>query len=325
MRTNTSPVRPVSLSVLSCAYNEEKNISNFLSACLDSKGSNFDLTEVVVVASGCTDRTEEIVLSYQKRFPKVRLISQPERGGKDAALVEGLRQVSGDVVLVENADTIPAPQTFDTISAMFRNPELGLVGTHPVPVSDDEAPTYRLSKMMWDLHDSISVNSLKLGEAYALRTGQDLGLEQFDSDIFLSSLSHAGGVRTRYARDAVIWTRPPATFEELWSQRLRISRQTIRHRKLTGDVPSTWDLSLLLQAMKNYLREHPREVILSALAVGFEASARIVGRLLDAVSRSPLRIWRPILSTKKQIPLDPHRNMPHMMEGRHRDLQQARP
>ena len=325
MRTDTSPARPVSLSVLSCAYNEEKNISNFLSACLDSKGSNFDLTEVVVVASGCTDRTEEIVLSYQKRTPKVRLISQPERVGKDSALVEGLRQVTGDVVLVENADTVPAPESLDRISAMFQDPDVGLVGTHPVPVSDDDAPTYRLSNLMWELHDSISVNSLKLGEAYALRTGRELGLDQFDSDIFFSALSHAGGVRSRYARDAVIWTRPPATFEELWRQRFRISRQTIRHSKLTGDVPSTWDLTLLVQALRKYLRKHPREIALSALAVSFEATARIVARLTEAVNRAPLHIWRPILSTKRQIPLDQHRNLPRGRDGRHRDLQPSRP
>jgi poly-beta-1,6-N-acetyl-D-glucosamine synthase len=302
MRADTSVNPPIRLSVLSCAYNEESNISDFLAACLDSKGSHFELNEVLVVASGCTDRTEEIVRSYQHLDPKVRLLSQPARTGKVSALIEGLRKVTGDVVLVENADTVPAPGAFNAISARFRDPGLRLVGAHPVPVADSEKPTYHLSKLMWDLHDSISVNSLKVGEAYAIRLGGAIRLEHCeDDDTLFSVLAHSGRMSSGYARDAIIWTRPPGTFEDLWNHRYRIARLIARRRTIEGEVPSTWDLSLLLRAVLGYLRENPRKIPLCLLAIALEASARLVGRLVVALSRTPLYVWSPIPSTKKRI------------------------
>ena len=303
MRTDTQPEPPVNLSVLSCAYNEEANISEFLSACLESEGTNFELNEVLVVASGCTDRTEEIVRRYQVRYPKIKLISQPVRTGKVTALLEGLRAVTGDVVLVENADTIPSPEAFDKISAMFREPGLDLVGAHPLPVADVPTLTYQLSKMIWDLHDAISVNSLKVGEAYAIRAEGGLRLEQCeDDDSFLSVVSHAGRVKGRYARDAVIFTTPASSFEDLWNHRYRIARHLARRRKIEGEGPSTWDLALLLPAMLSYLRAHPRQLPLCALGVALEATARIAGQLIVAISRVPFNVWYPLATAKRRTP-----------------------
>jgi biofilm PGA synthesis N-glycosyltransferase PgaC len=302
MRTDTSASAPIRLSVLSCAYNEEANISEFLAACLDSKGPNFTLNEVLVVASGCTDRTEEIVRRYQVLDPKVRLLSQPDRRGKVSALMAGLSEVTGDVVLVENSDTVPSPEAFDRISVMFRDPELRLVGAHPVPVADSVGPTYQLSKIMWDLHDSISVNSLKVGEAYAFRAGGHVRFEQCeDDDTLFSVIAHSGRVTSRYARDAIIWTRPPATFEDLWNHRYRIARLIARRRKIEGEGPSTWDPSLLLRAVGKYLHEQPRKISMCLVAFAVEATARLVGRLVVALSSAPLYVWRPILSTKGRI------------------------
>lgn len=59
--------------VMVLAYNEERHIA----ACLDSifasdPGRRF---EVYVMANGCTDRTEALVLEYAKRCPDVHLVS----------------------------------------------------------------------------------------------------------------------------------------------------------------------------------------------------------------------------------------------------------
>jgi len=59
--------------VMVLAYNEEKHIE----ACLDSlfEGDPGQPLEVYVMANGCTDRTEQIVLDYGKRRPEVHLVS----------------------------------------------------------------------------------------------------------------------------------------------------------------------------------------------------------------------------------------------------------
>ncbi len=43
------------------AYNEEANIGRLLQALLDQQLSTVAISQIVVVASACTDRTEEIV------------------------------------------------------------------------------------------------------------------------------------------------------------------------------------------------------------------------------------------------------------------------
>lgn len=59
--------------VMVLAYNEEKHIE----ACLDSlfDGEPGQPLEVYVMANGCTDRTEQIVLEYGRKRPSVHLVS----------------------------------------------------------------------------------------------------------------------------------------------------------------------------------------------------------------------------------------------------------
>jgi glycosyltransferase involved in cell wall biosynthesis len=59
--------------VMVLAHNEERHIE----ACLDSllRGEAGQPLEIYVMANGCTDRTEELVLRYAQTRPEVRLVS----------------------------------------------------------------------------------------------------------------------------------------------------------------------------------------------------------------------------------------------------------
>jgi biofilm PGA synthesis N-glycosyltransferase PgaC len=64
------------------AYNEQANIGKLLQALLDQELDRVGITEIVVVASACTDDTIPIVQSFVQRDPRVRLIVQEKREGK---------------------------------------------------------------------------------------------------------------------------------------------------------------------------------------------------------------------------------------------------
>ena len=68
------------------AYNEEANIANVLSSILNQKMTGKKIREIIVVASGCHDRTVAIVVSIASREPRVRLIEQARREGKASAI-----------------------------------------------------------------------------------------------------------------------------------------------------------------------------------------------------------------------------------------------
>src|SRR5260221_643464 len=68
------------------AHNEEANISRTIQAVLQQQGPSMHIEEVIVVASGCTDRTVPIVAEIALQEPRVRLCIQEKREGKASAI-----------------------------------------------------------------------------------------------------------------------------------------------------------------------------------------------------------------------------------------------
>jgi glycosyltransferase involved in cell wall biosynthesis len=84
--------------VLVPAYNEAATIGKVLAKVLD-----LDLVKEVIVVDDCsTDGTAEIVGSFADA--RVRYLRQSKNSGKTAAIARALQEVTGDVVIVQDAD-----------------------------------------------------------------------------------------------------------------------------------------------------------------------------------------------------------------------------
>jgi cellulose synthase/poly-beta-1,6-N-acetylglucosamine synthase-like glycosyltransferase/peptidoglycan/xylan/chitin deacetylase (PgdA/CDA1 family) len=103
------------VSILIAAYNEEKVIRRTLETLL---GSTYPFLELLVVNDGSTDRTAAEVEAMMLRDPRIRLISQPNRG-KWAALNNGTAQARGDILVTLDADTIFTPETVANLVRQF--------------------------------------------------------------------------------------------------------------------------------------------------------------------------------------------------------------
>ena len=125
----------VSIGIM--AYNEEGIIGHLLDAVLKENFTNNELTEIFVVASGCTDRTEDIVNTYSEKDNRIKLLSQPHREGKASAINLFLKEASGDIVILESGDTVPTEGALDKLIAPFENPEIGMTGGRPVPINPE--------------------------------------------------------------------------------------------------------------------------------------------------------------------------------------------
>jgi dolichol-phosphate mannosyltransferase len=88
------------LSVVIPAYNEERTIGILLEdiRSVPLKETGFKI-EIIVVDDGSTDKTAKIVSS----FKNVRYIHQTNQG-KGAAVQRGVRECTGDFLLVQDAD-----------------------------------------------------------------------------------------------------------------------------------------------------------------------------------------------------------------------------
>ena len=89
------------LSIVIPAYNEASFIGQLLERILsvDTESLGFP-KEIIVVDDGSKDRTAEIARS----FPGVKVFTQVPNQGKGRAVQRGIRESTGDYILVQDAD-----------------------------------------------------------------------------------------------------------------------------------------------------------------------------------------------------------------------------
>jgi glycosyltransferase involved in cell wall biosynthesis len=95
------------LSIVIPAYNEERTVAKVLDAVfrveLDSVlGLKFE-REVIVLDDGSTDRTRDILATYDSSL-NLRVLLHDCNRGKGAALRTGFAAATGDIVLIQDAD-----------------------------------------------------------------------------------------------------------------------------------------------------------------------------------------------------------------------------
>ncbi|GAC1512682.1 MAG: glycosyltransferase family 2 protein [Chloroflexota bacterium] len=103
------------LSVIIPAYNEESTIAQVIEAVravdLHDGGDQEIRKEIIVVDDGSYDGTRAILETFDGS-PDVRVILHARNSGKGAALRTGFSAVTGDIVLIQDADAEYDPREF---------------------------------------------------------------------------------------------------------------------------------------------------------------------------------------------------------------------
>ncbi len=305
------------------AYNEEANIGRLLEAALNQKLELCKLNQIIIVASGCSDRTVEIADSYVARDKRLQVIVQPERKGKASAINLFLEQAKGDVLILESGDTIPGSGCYEELVLPFLTPEVGMTGARPIPVNRTDCFMGCCVHFLWGLHHRLASDSPKLGELVAFRDvvsriPEDTAVDEAS----IEELVTGAGYKLAYAPQSIVYNRGPETVSDFMKQRRRIANGHIHLKASKGYAPSTTGWFNTLSVVAAQLRKHIRRIIRLARrgrpdwlllyllrelkracwvggAIVLEITARLLGWYDFTVRhRNPIS-WEVIASTKR--------------------------
>ena len=284
------------------AYNEEANIGKLLNALIQQNTDQVVIDQIVVVASGCTDRTEEIVHNVAQRHKKVKLICQRERKGKASAVNSLLEEIDHEVVVLQSADTLPTPTTIESLVSKFEDPNVGMVGGRPIPVNSPDTFMGYAAHLLWELHHQISLRRPKMGELIAFRNiFKQIPYDTAVDEASIEPLIVGQGLELIYAPDAVIRNKGPRTIGEFLKQRKRIYAGHLYVKDMLGYRVSTMNG---FRAGSQFLRVFKLEwryIFWAPLIMGLELLARMLAIYDYSIWKRKPYAWTMAESTKDLI------------------------
>ena len=99
------------LSVVMPVYNEEKTIQEIVRRVQDVAIEK----EIIIVNDGSDDGTSQVLDDMVKNYDNLVLIHQNRNQGKGAALREGFAHVTGEIILIQDADLEYDPKDYDLL------------------------------------------------------------------------------------------------------------------------------------------------------------------------------------------------------------------
>ena len=236
------------VTLMVCAYNEEDIISEKMSNT-HSLDYPADRLHLVWVTDGSTDNTNSILSTY----PDVKIVFSPERRGKSAALKHGIKEVSTEIVMMTDANTMLNPEAVREIVRLMQDPKVGCVsGEKKVMAKSDSDEAAQGEGLYWKYESTLKRLDSELysamgaaGELCVIRRQlmTDIPDDTLLDDFVISMEIVRMGYKIAYTSKAFAMEYGSADLHEESKRKRRIA---------AGGLQSSW----LLRSLMNPLR-HP--------------------------------------------------------------------
>lgn len=216
------------VTIIISAYNEaqviDQKIANTLAIDYPS-----DKLVIIAVTDGSDDGTPEKI----QQFSGIKLLHQPERLGKTAAINRAMRFVETSVVVFTDANTMLNPECIRKITAHYNNDKTGVVaGEKKILKSNSHSVVGAAEGIYWQYESFMKQMDAGLytvvgaaGELFSIRT--ELYKEMDDKiildDFVLSMRICLQGYKIEYEPDAFATESPSASLAEERKRKIRIS------------------------------------------------------------------------------------------------------
>lgn len=224
-------------SVVIPARNEEDTLATTIECAL---ALQWPEVEVIVINDGSTDGTAEVIASFAKD-PRVRVITHGVAQGKSQSLNEGLEAARSDIVLILDADSVPARNVLNRmVSHMMISPDVAAVTGNPRAIDvptlltklqaiefSSTISTLRRGQSAWGRINTVSGIMTVLRRDVVVALG-GFALNQPTEDIELTWRLHRAGFRCIYEPAAQVGMYVPQTLPLWFRQRTRWGRGLVR-------------------------------------------------------------------------------------------------
>ncbi len=211
--------------------------------------------EVIVIDDGSTDHTYERLQELHTQYPRLRVIRWGENRGKRAAMAEGFRHASGEIVVQLDSDSYVEARSFRNLITPFAHAEIGALCAHTHPanmgkniITKMQAAYYFMSFRILKAAEASFLTVLCCsGCAAAYRRSAVLPiLEHWVHETFLgrpvtwgddralTSWVLKSGYQTFYTDRVVAYTLVPTTFSGLVRQQIRWKKSWVVNAFLTS-------------------------------------------------------------------------------------------
>jgi cellulose synthase/poly-beta-1,6-N-acetylglucosamine synthase-like glycosyltransferase len=215
------------ISLLVPAYNEEKSLEASIQACL-AQTRPFD--ELIFVDDCSHDATPDILLRYAGRVTAVR--TPKNSGNKSSAQEYGLEFVTGDIVVMTDADTLLDPRFVEEVIKSFSDETVFAVSGYVKSLPHNwitlcRAFEYAIGQNIHKLAQNYTSNIFVMpGAASAFRTEAFKKYITLDHDTITEDLDftykmHRQHFRIVYNRNAICYTQDPADLSNYLNQMRR--------------------------------------------------------------------------------------------------------
>lgn len=287
----------VSVGVMT--YNEADILKLLLRALKNQKTKQCQIKEIIVVASGCTDSTHEVVESFVKKDKRFKLLIQSKREGKASAINLFLKKASQEICILESGDTIPLPKTVEELILPFFDPEAGMSGAHPVPVNQVKDFISFTVNLNWRMTHSLSMYKPRLGEMVAFRhVFEKIPIDTAVDEACIEAIIRDKNLKIVYCPEAIVRNKAPETVADYLKQSRRIFAGHTHLQKTMGYKVASKNLGLVFQVLLENLKLD-RTLPWAIGAVGLEAFGRFLGLYDFYIKKKNPFIWDIANTTKK--------------------------